>query len=618
MIFIRRFAVMWDTPQSASRSSTTRTPCPSNWAIRCRTLKQFGLGRRRSIVIVVAMIVLLTVSGGDNAIAQDQLIPLGGAKDLLAPSEAPSVIGGRYVHDDSIGFLSLSPSHWWDNDMFRLYPTEILRVQAKETIGIDPDDIRDVQATFGLSFETGQPLFSAVVQLAGKVDGKVLKEALDLDPRPIKVGEHTAVRVNGSVPMVLSRLESNAKFGDGEEGEIWYIGSPDWLIETAAAQAKVDESERGPLPIRLASLPKRDGISAVVEMKTIRPIVSGFAMNAATQLPHRLQPLGQIPGLTDAVLLHVDLKGEAVSLDLTLVGIDESAAEQIEGILKDSLIEAQTLAMTSIQQNLEQSDMSPAMREAVQSYAARISAMVLQSVQPLRIERDVTIQTESELSVASTGVLVGLLLPAVQAGRQAARRMQSSNNVKQIMLAIHNHHAAYNQLPLSAIGDDEGNPLLSWRVKLLPFLDEMELYQRFHLDEPWDSEHNLQVAQQIPAVYESIGLQVQPGHTIYQAVVGEDIGMRPMQETRFRDFLDGLSNSILVLEADADEAVFWTQPKDITIDLNNPLNGLGHARTGGFHVGMGDGAVKFITENIDPQLFRKLLTRAGKEPVDIP
>lgn len=609
---------MWDTPQSAHRSSKTQRPCSSNWAGCNRTLWLFGLGGYHSVVIAFALVGGLTLSGGHNVLAQDQLIPLGGAKDLLTPSEPPNVIGGRYVHDDSIGFLALSPSHWWDNDMFRLYPTEILRVQAKETIGIDPNDIREIQATFGLSFETGQPLFAAVVQLTGKVDGKVLKEALDLDPRPIKIGDHTAVRVNGPVPMVLSRLESAAKFGDGEEGEIWYVGSPDWLIDTAAAQAKVDESERGPLPIRLASLPKRDGISAVVEMKTIRPIVSGFAMNAAAQLPHQLQPLGQLPGLTDAILLHLDLKGDAIALDLTLVGIDESAAEQIEGILQDSLIEAQTLAMTSIQQNLEQSDVSPAMRDAVQSYAARISAMVMESFQPLRVERDVTIQAESELSIASTGVLVGLLLPAVQAGRQAARRVQSSNNIKQIMLGIHNHHAAYQQLPLSAIADDEGNPLLSWRVKLLPFLDEMELYEQFRLDEPWDSEHNLQVAQQVPEVYESIGLNVEPGHTIYQAVVGEEIGIRPMQTTKFRDFLDGLSNSVLVLEADADEAVFWTQPKDLAIDLNDPLVGLGHARAGGFHVGMADGAVKFISENIDAQLFRKLLTRAGNEPVDVP
>ncbi|WDQ18049.1 DUF1559 domain-containing protein [Rhodopirellula sp. P2] len=258
------------------------------------------------------------------------------------------------------------------------------------------------------------------------------------------------------------------------------------------------------------------------------------------------------------------------------------------------------------------------MRQATEAYAERVSALVKEAIQPIREGTDLTIAVESQMGIASTGVLVGLLLPAVQAARQAARRMQSSNNIKQIMLAMHNHHAAFSELPLSAIVDDDGNPLLSWRVALLPFHDENELYQQFRLDEPWDSEHNLPLAQQIPSVYQPPGVLVPPGHTIYQAVVGDTIGLKPRQRTGFREFLDGLSNSVLVLETNAEQAVVWTKPEDIAIDLDDPLNGLGQAWQGGFHVGMGDGAVKFISEAIDPDLFRKLLTRAGREPVDIP
>ncbi|MFG0264641.1 MAG: DUF1559 domain-containing protein, partial [Rhodopirellula sp. JB055] len=73
-----------------------------------------------------------------------------------------------------------------------------------------------------------------------------------------------------------------------------------------------------------------------------------------------------------------------------------------------------------------------------------------------------------------------------------------------------------------------------------------------------------------------------------------------------------------VVETNADHAVVWTKPDDLTIDVNDPLKGLGQAWRGGFHVGMGDGAVKFISEAIDPDLFRKLLTRAGREPVNLP
>ncbi|WP_230254379.1 DUF1559 domain-containing protein [Rhodopirellula halodulae] len=579
---------------------------------------RLGSSRAPQLRWTFALLSFASLALTSTLVAQNQLQPIGGPKDLVTESDSGGSIGGRYVHDQSIGFLSVAPSNWWDNEMFRLYPTEILRVQAKESIGIDPQEIHRVQATFGLSMETGQPLFSAVLSLKGKIDGKTLKEALDLEPQPIDIGEHKAVRIRGQFPMVLSRLSADAQFDDGESGEIWYIGSPEWLVETAAASDEVDSSERGPLPVRLASLPKRDGISAVVEMKTIRPLVSGFAMHAAAQLPPRLQPLGQLPGLTDAILLHVDFQGEAVAIQLTLVGIDEPASEQIESILQDSLIEAQVLAMDMIQQKLAGSDASPAMQQAVQAYATRISAMLLQALQPLRVGRDVTIQTESELSVASTGVLAGLLLPAVQAGRTAARRVQSSNNIKQIMLAMHNHHAAYRQLPAAAITDENGKPLLSWRVKLLPFLEEAELYQQFRLDEPWDSEHNLQVAERVPATYQPVGVPLEPGHTIYQASVGEAKGLLPTEAIHFREFMDGLSNTILIVETNPTESVFWTKPDDISMEMESPLDGLGNAWPGGFHVGMADGAVKFITKNIDAELFRKMLTRAGREPLNLP
>ena len=80
-------------------------------------------------------------------------------------------------------------------------------------------------------------------------------------------------------------------------------------------------------------------------------------------------------------------------------------------------------------------------------------------------------------------------LPAVKASHSAARRM-SANNLKQLAIAMHNFHDVYKQLPSEAIFDKNGSPLLSWRVHILPFIKQRELYEQFHLDEPWDSEHN--------------------------------------------------------------------------------------------------------------------------------
>lgn len=80
--------------------------------------------------------------------------------------------------------------------------------------------------------------------------------------------------------------------------------------------------------------------------------------------------------------------------------------------------------------------------------------------------------------------------------------------------------------------------------------------------------------------------------------------------------LDGLSNTIMVVETDVEDAVPWTKPDDWNVDLNQPLIGTGRAHQGGFHVLMSDGAVNFFTLSVDPQLFRALMTHQGKERVD--
>src|SRR6476469_182788 len=87
--------------------------------------------------------------------------------------------------------------------------------------------------------------------------------------------------------------------------------------------------------------------------------------------------------------------------------------------------------------------------------------------------------------IAIIGVLVALLLPAVQAAREAARRMQCSNHLKQIGLALQNYHDTFGSLPPAYLADSQGKPIHSWRVLILPFLENTTLYDRYSFDEPW-------------------------------------------------------------------------------------------------------------------------------------
>ena len=125
--------------------------------------------------------------------------------------------------------------------------------------------------------------------------------------------------------------------------------------------------------------------------------------------------------------------------------------------------------------------------------------------------------------VAAAPVAVALMLPAVSSSRSAARRMQSSNQLKQIALAMHNYAQANRKFPPAYTSDKDGKPLLSWRVLILPFVEQDGLYKQFHLDEPWDSEHNKKLIANMPSTYKSPGSKVSgEGKTNYLTVRGKN------------------------------------------------------------------------------------------------
>lgn len=198
-------------------------------------------------------------------------------------------------------------------------------------------------------------------------------------------------------------------------------------------------------------------------------------------------------------------------------------------------------------------------------------------------------------------------------GREAAQRSQDKNNLKQIGLAMHNYHEQYRSLPLANGQQGSG---LSWRVHILPHLDQANLYSQFHLNEPWDSPHNKQLIQHMPRTYARPGSNLPPGKTTYLGIDGQGgILAKSGGGTRFRDVTDGTSNTILVAEVKDEHAVTWTQPVDYEYEQSNPGKDLGGWR-GGFHALFCDGAVMFISENISPAELLKRFQMNDGQPLD--
>jgi hypothetical protein len=216
------------------------------------------------------------------------------------------------------------------------------------------------------------------------------------------------------------------------------------------------------------------------------------------------------------------------------------------------------------------------------------------------------------------GVLAGLMLPAVQSAREAARRAQCSNNFKRVGLAMHNFQSAEGHFPPAAITDKQGKPLLSWRVAILPFLEEQELYRQFHLNEPWDSPHNSALLSKMPHVYACPSVAASSNNaslTTYQVLVGPGAAFDDQGGATVADIADGLGSTLFVVEAK--NAVPWTKPEDLPYDPKGALPrwGSNHAPAG-FNVLFGDGAVKYLTSRTAERTLRALITRNGHEMIN--
>ncbi len=221
----------------------------------------------------------------------------------------------------------------------------------------------------------------------------------------------------------------------------------------------------------------------------------------------------------------------------------------------------------------------------------------------------------ASLGEAVARALAEAIAPQLIESGLASRRVACANKLKQISLAMNNYDSRTGHLPPPAIYDKDGKPLLSWRVALLRDLDEGALYREFHLDEPWDSEHNRQLIARMPAVYACPSVDVSSeGRTTYQVPRHAESAFPGGEGVQRRDIKDGANNTILAIEVASENAVVWTKPDDWNVDLDHPFVGLGGEHGSGFNFATVDGAVSFGRMDMQASLLRGFVTRAGAEP----
>jgi hypothetical protein len=209
---------------------------------------------------------------------------------------------------------------------------------------------------------------------------------------------------------------------------------------------------------------------------------------------------------------------------------------------------------------------------------------------------------------------------ATDSAMESSRRKKRMNQFKQIALGMLNYESAHKTYPPAAIRDKDGKPLLSWRVAILPYMEEGDLYKQFHLDEPWDSPHNRVLIEKMPESYADISLKqlANEGKTTYQVPTGPKTVFHTNAGTAIRDITDGTSQTILLVEVEPQRAVVWTKPEDWGVDMEHPRRGVDRDDRKIFVAARCDGSVHAVPTSIDEKMLRALLTRAGREVIDQP
>ncbi len=379
-------------------------------------------------------------------------------------------------------------------------------------------------------------------------------------------------------------VKTSAKplFVDKQSGAALYAPDPQTLVvgpaDTILKVYLAAPAEATPHPLKAALAAAADGTKAVYAAANVSKLP--LPAEALEQIPEPFRPLAAAETVTLSVAL-----ADAATVSLNVAYADDAAAMAAEKSMKHGAEMLRKLVAQFRQQpeaalfgqapakGFRKLDEMPDALGAVAQIAALNFADGLLADLPVKragnaLAATVELPPMMTAYVGLSSLSLGLMLPAVQKTREAAARQQSVNNLKQIALAVHSYHDAMGTFPPAAVVGKKGKPLLSWRVMVLPYLEQDNLYKQFKLDEAWDSEHNLPLSKVVVKTYTDPRSTAAPGLTHYKVFVGKDAGFPLLKGRTIAGVTDGTSNTLMVVAAG--DGVPWSKPEDIEFDMNKP------------------------------------------------
>jgi hypothetical protein len=563
----------------------------------------------------------MIVSPNLQAIAAE---PAAAAPVALAPPAEKAAADLSYVPAAAVGALVLHPQQILAGENAEWMPVEVITAAGLQNVGFDPMQIQEVVAVVAppdMTKATGpksivpggaapalrngppEPGFGVILHFAQAYARRdVVAKLQPLAPAVQEIDGKKFAMLRGPLPVGIFMPDDRT-----------LVVGTDGLLQQMIGAKNVDSD----LTKVLRATDCSGTATAVFSLDAMRDLINQ-AMSHAPPIPPQFADFLKIPSLISSGVVKLDFRvpGE---MSATLHTADAKSAEELQQLIERGIEMGRQATLAQIANEPGQAD--DPVKQAMQKYSVRMTGRTFDSIKPKRDGSDVKWSSPGmggpQANIAVIGILVALLLPAVQAARAAAHRNQTQMKLKQIGLALDNHESTFRRFPANAIYSKDGKPLLSWRVKILPYLEESQLYKEFHLDEPWDSPHNLPLAKRMPAAYaapDADPAEIASGKTHFVVPVGKGLMFDGDKGVTAAEITDGFSYTVMAVEADT--GVIWSKPDDLEVDLEHPWDGLGHLRHGIFFVVFGDAHIDLISDRTDAKTLRALFTRAGGEPID--
>ena len=529
---------------------------------------------KKSAILVFAMIALVAT--------QPSLAQIFGSGDDKPSSE--------FIPRSAVAGAAVFPKKLAANPDFKAFPHEVVTAWGKKELGFDPMLITEV--TFILkkveSFPpVDQPGWAAVLHFE-KMQGLAGAMIDQLEEK--KVGGKTVFSGKNGSPSFMVFDESTM-----------IIGSEAWFSEliTTSGQGKLVEMFNSP--------EVKGQMVTFANIKEMRPMFTQMLKEFDKyELPSQVADFREIPDLVDSLEFGLDFDGK-IEAKLLVHASSSDDAQRVSDIVVEGM---QFGKVAMLAQMAQQLDLEDPVQAATLAYARRVAEKYESKLTPLVNGTDLTVTLNEE--IVALPVLLGLVGSRSRSSMEFERKMTPEVQLRQTALAFHNYESAYGKFPATTINDENGEPLFSGRVAILPFIEQNAIHSQLHLDEPWDSQHNSEFTSMVIPTF---GINAKENATVMFPVFPGSIWDEGGGKG-FRDVVDGTSNTILAIHVPEESAISWADPTPWKISESNPMRDVFGDRDEVIVV-MTDGSSRILRrKEMTNEKLKAMLTIAGGEVIE--